>query len=185
MVEGQTVLRHETRKMIYNHILVHPGVSFNILKKIFDLNDSTLRYHLNYLEKKEKISFGLERGRRYYYPNENDRVLYRNSDATGTIEPYELSKVQEHIIGTLQKYPGINQKELIKRTGINRLTLNKNIKKLMTLCIVRKVPDGNKVCYKYLETEQLRHEILKRLFIKLLRKEIDEETFLNLSRKLD
>jgi hypothetical protein len=55
----------------------------------------------------------------------------------------------------------------------------------MAQCIVRKIPNGNKVNYEYIENKQLRFEILKRLLIKLLQKEIDEETFLELKRKLD
>ena len=37
----------------------------------------------------------------------------------------------------------------------------------------------------YIENEQLRYEILKRLLIKLIRKEINEEEFLKLKRSLD
>ena len=165
--------------------MAHPGVSFNILKKVFNINDSTLRYHLNYLEKNEKINFGLERGKRYYYPNDNTKVVYREVKNFDALETHELSAVQERIISAIKRHPKINQKELIKKTGINRLTLNKNLKKLMDLCIVRKIPNGTKVNYEYIENEQLRYEILKRLLIKLLHKEIDEETFLVLKRKLD
>jgi hypothetical protein len=55
----------------------------------------------------------------------------------------------------------------------------------MDMCIVRKIPDGAHVRYEYMENEQLRFEILRRLVIKLLRHEIDEEEFLELKRKLE
>lgn len=165
--------------------MAHPGVSFNILKNVFSLNDSTLRYHLNYLEKTEKISFGLEKGRRHYYPHFGEHIIIRNTEDTTSIEPYEFTQIQKHILDTIKRYPGISQKELIKRTKINRLTLINNTNKLLDLCIVRKLPGDNSVCYEYIEDEQLRFEILKRLVIKLLKNEISEEKFLELKRKLE
>ena len=185
MVNSEIVLDHNTRKLIYDHIIANPGVSFNILKTIFNLNDSTLRYHLNYLKKNKKISFGLESGNRKYYPHIDKGVVYSNIEDSDTVSVYKLSEVQERIISTIKNYPGINQKELIRLTGLKRLTLSRNIKKLLELCILRKIPNTNDVCYEYLGNEQLRYKILKRLLIKLLRKEIDEKTFLDLKRSLD
>ncbi len=185
MEKGLAIPENETRKMIYNHIRAHPGVSFIVLKKVFDLNESTLRYHLNYLEKKEKISLGLESGKRNYYPHLGNRLVVHNSEDPNTLETYELTSIQEQIIETIKMYPQINQKELVKKTGINRLSLSKNLKKLMNLCILRQIPNGNKVNYEYIQNDQLRYEILKKLLVKLLKKEITEEQFLELKRKLD
>jgi DNA-binding protein Fis len=137
------------------------------------------------LVKNEKISLGLEDGKRFYYPHLDKHVMLSNQEENNSIGRYELSKVQQEIISTVRDYPRINQKELIKRTGINRITLSKNLNKLMDLCILRKIPNGNKVNYEFIGNEELRYEILRRLLIKLVRKEIDEETFLELSRKLE
>ena len=67
----------------------------------------------------------------------------------------KLTDYQERIISTIKEYPKINQKELAKRTGINRITLSNNLKKLMSLCMVRKIPNGNKVYYEYIDNKQL------------------------------
>jgi predicted transcriptional regulator len=169
--------------MIFNHILAHPGVSFNILKTVFNLNESTLRYHLTYLEKNDQISLGLERGKRLYYPHKDKNIVIRETE--GKLGTYQLNQKQKLILETLQRHPGISQKKLAQETSLNRLTLTNNLKKLMDLCIIRKIPDGNYVRYEYIENEQLRFEILKQLVIKLLKKEIDEQTFLQLKRKLE
>ena len=183
MSKGELALEHETRRMIYNHIMAHPGVSFNILKQVFGLNDSTLRYHLSYLERSDQISLGVEKGRRQYFPNQDKHIVIRSEETPEDF--HQLSSLQKMIIDTIQNYPGITQKELIRRTGIGRLTLSKNINKMMDICIVRRAPDGANVRYEYLENEQLRFEILRRLVVKLLRHEIDEEKFLALKRKLE
>ncbi len=183
MDEGEPVLKHDIRRMIYNHIVAHPGVSFNILKTVFGLNDSTLRYHLDYLEKAGKISFGSERGKRHYYPHPGKTIVFRMEEEMP--KAYELTITQEQIVNTIKRYPRITQKELCRLTGIKRLTLTNNLRKLMELCLVRKIPNQTNVCYECIENDQLRFEILKRLAIKLLKKEITEEQFLELKRKLE
>jgi predicted transcriptional regulator len=185
MLGKDTSLENETRSLIYDHIMANPGVSFIVLRSVLKLNESTLRYHLNYLEKSEKISFGLERGNRIYFPHLGGTHIIQKAENSGSLNAYELSVVQEKIISAIKRHPKINQKELATMTRINRITLSNNLKKLMALCLVRKIPNGNKVQYEYLENKQLRYEILKHLIKQLLSNEIDEETFLNLKKELD
>ena len=165
-------LEHETRRMIFNHIMAHPGVSFNILKKVFNLNDSTLRYHLSYLERNEKISFGIEEGKRNYYPHFGEEIIIRDTEEFP--QSNNLTSVQEELISIIKHRPGIKQKELVRKSDYSRISVINNVNKLMDLCIVRKLPSENGVHYEYIETEQLRFEILRSLVIKLLKHEIDE-----------
>ena len=185
MLGKDTSMENETRSLIYDHIMAHPGVSFIVLRSILKLNDSTLRYHLNYLEKSEKISFGLEKGNRIYFPHLGGTHVIQKAEDSDTLNAYELSVVQEKIISAIKRHPKINQKDLATMTRINRITLSNNLKKLMALCLVRKIPNGNKMQYEYLENKQLRYEILKHLIKQLLSNEIDEETFLMLKKELD
>lgn len=185
MDKSEAILENETRRLIYNHITANPGVSFIVLKNIFNLNESTLRYHLDYLEKNNKIILGFESSKRNYYPQLDKINESNNPENSNKFQTFKLTDYQERIISTIKEYPRINQKELAKRTGINRITLHNNLKKLMTLCMVRKIPNGNKIHYEYIDNKQLRIEILKQLLVKLINNEIDGETFLELKRKLD
>jgi predicted transcriptional regulator len=182
MATGEEALEHETRRMIYNHIISHPGVSYKVLKTVFSLTDGTLRYHLDYLERAEKISFGLEAGKRLYYPFHSEVTVA--SQLPGTAKPYKLTQLQERILNTIKQHPGITQKELMTSMGLKRFTIVNNVKKLLNLEIIRKTPNGKNVYYEYITNEQFRYELLKGLVIKLLKKEIDENTFINLKRKL-
>ena len=65
MRRNRGVSENYIRKLIHSHIVEYPGVSFSTLKKFYDLNDSTLRYHLNYLERAQRISANLENGKFY------------------------------------------------------------------------------------------------------------------------
>jgi len=183
MSTGDDALEHETRRMIFDHIQAYPGVSYSVLKRVFRLTDGTLRYHLYYLERAEKIKFSLEKGKRFYYPQYNG--ISCSAVSPETLKPFDLTPIQVRILTAIKQAPGISQKELINKTGLKRYTIVNNLKKLLKLDIVRKTPNGRNVFYEYITNEQLRYEILRGLVIKLLKKEIDEDTFLELKRKLE
>ncbi|UCH89161.1 MAG: MarR family transcriptional regulator [Thermoplasmata archaeon] len=182
MIKSNVDLEHHIRKTIFNHIIAYPGVSFSTLKKIFDLNDSTLRYHLKYLERGERISSRIERGKLHYYPyfsNITIPTAANTSSKTNDLTPQQL-----HILYAIKKYPGINQTELITKTSLKRHILTYNISKLIDLGMVRKYNHVRNVCYEYITDELLKTETLKVLAIKLLNNEIDEETFLRLKNRM-
>ncbi len=186
MTKGDEVLEHETRKIIFNHILEYPGVSFKTLKKVLNLTNGTLRYHLNYLERAERICFNLEKGVRIYFPF-NTINIFSEPDVggVGKHRAIVLTNRQEQLLGIIKKYPGITQKDLVLRSKMNRFTLMNNLKVLIGLELIKKTPNGNNVYYEFITNEQLKYEILKRLVIKLLKKELSEERFLELKRKLE
>jgi predicted transcriptional regulator len=176
------VFDHETRKMIFNHILTYPGVPYITLKNIYDLTDGTLRYHLEYLEKAERILSNIENGKRCYYPIHNDvsgARLY-----AGKTRSYQFTNIQQKILNTIRRTPGITQKELINKTGLSRFTINYNINKFIDLGFVKKMNNGSNVCYEYMTDDLLRHEVMLRLMMKMLNKEISEQEFVVLRRKL-
>jgi predicted transcriptional regulator len=179
---GVMVFDHDTRKMIYNHILTYPGVSFKVLKNIFNLNVGTLRYHLEYLEKAERILLCKENGQRCYYPLKNEIVvseLFENKPRS-----YKFTKTQQRILNIINRNPGISQKELIKKTGLSRFTISYNMRKFVDIGLIKKSNNEKSVYYEYMTDELLRREIFLRLTIEFLNKEIDEKTFNDLKAKL-
>ena len=179
---GEIVFDHDARKIIYNHILAYPGVSYITLKNIFDLKDGTLRYHLQYLEKADRIMTDIENGKRCYYPLKNEIVdtkLYENKPRS-----FKFSPIQMKILNIIKRKPGITQKELIKNTGLSRFTISYDIRKFIDMGLVKKSNNEKFVYYEYMTDELLRHEVLLRLTMKLLNKEIDEKTFFELKEKL-
>jgi len=183
MAKGELALDNKLRKMIYNHITTYPGVSFNILKNVFELSDGALRYHIDYLEMNERISSGAERGIRCYYPHNN--VVNVPKKSSDNLRLHKLSQVQERMLETIKHYPGINQKELTHRTRLNRFQIANNIKTLVSMNLVNQYRNSSTICYEYVPDDEQRFTLMKRLVIKLLHNEIDEKTFLELKRKLD
>jgi predicted transcriptional regulator len=182
MIKSNIELEHQTRKMIFNHIVEYPGVSFSTLKKFYNLNDSTLRYHLKYLERGEKIKPHLTDGKLHYYP-------YNSSDGTSNIsvnslKTRDLTPNQQKILAAIKRQPGINQTELIARTSLKRYILTYNISKLINFGMVRKFNHQKNVRYEFVTDDVVQDEMLRVLVMKLLNNEIDEKTFLKLKNKL-
>ncbi len=183
MTNGDKILENKIRRMIYNLIVTYPGVSFNNIMNIFELTDSNLRYHLNYLEKNGKISSTLEGSIRYYYPHPSSVKMLQNKQ--DTIESHKLTSEQEHLLGIIKEYPGINQKALVKRSGMNRISAIRNLNALKNLNLINNKKLHNNVYYEYIPDVETKFLILKGLILKFLRNEIDEETFLRLKNKLN
>ncbi|WP_455392863.1 winged helix-turn-helix transcriptional regulator [[Eubacterium] cellulosolvens] len=182
MSRDKVALENQIRKMIYTHIVEYPGVSFSTLKRFHDLNEGTLRYHLNYLERAEKITSKLEAGKLHYYPFGKSSIDSNSTKSDS--KTHELTPHQELILNAIKQNPGINQTELIAKTSLKRHILTYNISQLIDLGIVKKNNHVRHVSYEYMPDELLQYEMLKMLTIKLLNNEIDEQTFLKLRSKL-
>jgi predicted transcriptional regulator len=168
--------------MIYNHISTYPGVSFSVIKSLFNLTDGTLRYHLNYLESKHEIRSHLEGRNKCYYPVEE---LVLGKDSESKLQNYKLTVPQERILNIIRRNPWITQKDLIIKCGLKGFTVKYNLKKLIGYGVVQKKENGRNTCYNFISDDALKSEVLKQLVVKLLDKEIDEHTFLKLKRKLE
>ena len=145
MKSEEVVFDHETRKLIYNHIITFPGVAFTTLKNTYNLSGGTLRYHLVYLEKAEQILSDIENGRRCYYPLRNEFMVterFKNNPRT-----YNFTEIQLRIIKTIKNWPGISQGELIKKTDLSRFTISYNIRKFIDMGLIKKLNNGKNVYY--------------------------------------
>ncbi len=182
MSQDEVALENQIRKTLYNHIEEYPGVSFSTLEKVYNLNHSTLRYHLKYLEHAERITSKLENGKLHYYICKSKELF--SNPMNNNVKTQNLTPHQENILNAIKQYPGINQTELISKTSLKRHILTYNLSKLIKRGIVRKINHEKNVCYEYIPNELLHYEMLKILAIKLLNKEIDEQTYLKLRSRL-
>jgi predicted transcriptional regulator len=182
MFTSGVALEHKSRKQIYNYIQSHPGASFGTVKKVFDMNTSTLKYHLIYLERADKIESKREGRLRCYYSKNKTKSTYK------PLQHYQnnsLTKTQKRIVNIIQNKPGISKDDLQYLTKLNRKNLNYNIHRLGELNLIWQVKNNGMVRFEYITEDKLRDEMLNRLVIKLISNEIDEETFNKIKKKLD
>jgi DNA-binding MarR family transcriptional regulator len=121
-------------------------------------------------------------GNRCYYPV---KEIIFDSKSESDIRVHKLNDNQEQLLDTVKRYPGITQKELMISTGLTRITVGQNVKKLVEFGIIRREQNGRNTCYFFISNADLLDKIRRRLITKFLNNEIDEQTFLALKKKLD
>lgn len=180
MFEEADILSHKARRMIYNYIYTHPGVSLGSIIKVIGLNKSTIRYHLQYLGKAEKITSKVENGKRHYYVEDQKKFL---RDVSG-INSSQLTEKQKQLHFLIKNNPGISVQKLAKITKIKKSSVSYNIKKLQDLNQIWKIRNGNEVGYELLNKDLAKDEMSKLLVKDFLDGKIDEKTYLKLRKKL-
>lgn len=173
-------LDHRSRRMIYRYISTHPGVSFGSIKNVLELNSSTLRYHLEYLERSDSIRMSKDNGKRCYHPNNGTSLSFETEHSIS-----ELPASQERILEIIKRNPGITKKELVQLARMEPKKVRYNVRRLRENRQIWRVRSGRDTGYEAITPQKLKDEMLKLLLDKYLRDEMDKETFLRLKEELE
>jgi predicted transcriptional regulator len=175
MTEDEGALGHRSRETIFRYIESQPGVSFATMKRVLGLNESTMRYHLEFLEKKKNIHVKIEKGNRCYFPGGCSK-----DTARGT-----LNMDQKRVLDAIKAKPGISKKELCTVTRKDLKAVSDCIEELKSRKLIWKVKSGRMTGYEIITREKLKQEILKLLVAKFLKKEIDLVTYQRLKAEME
>jgi predicted transcriptional regulator/PKD repeat protein len=127
------VLNLYVRGQIHGYILANPGEHYNAIKRALDINNGSLAYHLNVLEKENIIKSRTSGMYKRFYPA--DMLIPNGGDEA-------LSEAQRLILSRIEETPGITQKDVSRLIGISPSTVNYHINKLMELNRVRQERKG-------------------------------------------
>jgi len=135
------------RGQIYGFIQANPGTHYNFIKRALKLNNGTIAYHLNVLEKDKHISSQNDGIYRRFYPV-NPAIPEINSNDGLQFTHVQLNATQDKIIRKIQKNPGMTQKEIAKSLKKSNQVVNYNINALSQLGMIKRKREGNKTkCY--------------------------------------
>jgi len=133
----RNILELETRRRIYNLILEYPGLHIREISRRIDIPFSTLKYHLNYLEKRELIRAKSEGVySRYYVTNEIGR---KEKKILGLLR----QDIPRSIILLLLAYVECSQKEISENLEKHPATITYHLKKLQDMGIIGRVSVNN------------------------------------------
>lgn len=182
MMHNETYgLEHKLRRSIYAYVTENPGVTYTRIKRMFSLTDSTLRYHLGYLSKHEKVSCKLENGKKCYFPEERQRTV---GDIEG-INGAAINKNQQGILKFLKEHPGATRKDLQSRLHLEKDAVAYNLRRLSEQKVIWKKRQGRSTVYEVITQSGLKKEMQVILMERFLKGDIDEKRFLQLKKRLD
>lgn len=114
-IRRDKVLDNFERGRIYQYIVMNPGDYYSNIKRMLEINNGTLTYHLKVLEQKEYIKSRTEGNQKRFYP-------YGMKVQGG---PHR--DIQDMILETLYIHPGMSQREIAQELGVHVSTVNYHI----------------------------------------------------------
>jgi Winged helix-turn-helix DNA-binding len=136
-LSGKNILQHEKRHLIYSDILMNPGIDISSLASLTGINLHTLRYHLAYLIRMQKITC-LEQGGGYHFfenhgrycPADQKHILFQNHPTTN------------NIITLVNENPGITRGEIAHLLGLAGPSVTRWMHRLIDEGMVKEVREG-------------------------------------------
>jgi hypothetical protein len=141
-LSGKNILQHEKRHLIYSDILMNPGIDISSLASLTGINLHTLRYHLAYLIRMQKITF-IEQGGGYHLFENHGRyghaeqkyILFQNYPTTHTI------------IALVNENPGITRGEIADLMGLAGPSVTRWMHRLIDEGMIKEVREGRYARY--------------------------------------
>ena len=118
-LKRKDILDHFLRGQIYGYIKVHPGEHYTAMNRNLQLNNGTLTYHLDVLEREGLIISKPKGSRKIFYP------------VGMKIPDNGLHAIQEDILERVNESPGMSISDLARLMGTSRQLANYHVKKLV------------------------------------------------------
>jgi len=135
-IKDEEVLDQFTRGQIYGYIRVHPGDTYTDIKRNLVLNNGTLTYHLDVLERQQLIRAITRGPRKMFYPTD----VQPPQDGGG------LHEIQQRLLRGIGEAPGIAVTDLAASLGISRQLALYHLRLLAARRLVRLERHGVKLC---------------------------------------
>jgi predicted transcriptional regulator len=119
-ISKKDVLDHFVRGQIFGYIKINPGDNYTTIKKNLELNNGTLTYHLNVLEKEGLIKSWSNGSHKYFYP------MGVKIPGNGVKNP----SIHDAILKSIMDSPGISVSDIAAVNGISKQLTNYHVRKM-------------------------------------------------------
>ena len=136
-ISGKNILEHEKRHQIYSDILLNPGIDMSSLASLTAINLHTLRYHLAYLIRMQKITC-IEQGGGYHFFENHGR--YGHADQKHIL--FQNYPTTHNIITLVNENPGITRGEIAHLLGLAGPSVTRWMHRLIDEGMVKEVREG-------------------------------------------
>ena len=145
----EDLLALSRRRMIYEHILAHPGAYIREMEGALELSLGDLQYHLGQLEKGGLISPHDDGHRKNYFASE--QVQYIDRQILSIIR----MKTPRRIIIFLLQNPDSTFKEVLAQFNFTKGALSFHLKRLLRVSIIQKGKMERESIYKVADEDHI------------------------------
>jgi DNA-binding transcriptional ArsR family regulator len=135
-IKDGDVLDQFTRGQIYGYVRMNPGDTYTDIKRNLGLNNGTLTYHLDVLEKQGYVRSVVRGARKMFFP----------LDVTPPEDGGGLAEIQRRLVKALHEAPGIAVTDLAASLGVSRQLALYHLRLLAGQGLVRLERRGVKLC---------------------------------------
>ena len=137
------------RRLIYNFLHNNPGCHLRKISRALNINLSTLRHHLNYLENKELIVSKDDRNLKIYF------IVGKLGPKDKNISPLLRQKRFRDIILIIIINPGLSHSKISNKLSIKPSTLSKYINILETRKMIYHEKIGREKRYHIIDEKRI------------------------------
>jgi predicted transcriptional regulator len=178
-MKGERGNTHSTRNGLSEYIVENPGVSFSTLLNAFGLNESTLRYHLDYLLKSGEITTCRTGTSKRFFPTYSSRTAIEGN------RPEPMSRSDARVLDIIKSTPGISRSELKAHVPLTSKELTTSLTRLKERYMIWEQRENGRTSYEVVTREKVLKNALVLIVGRLLEGEIDEATFLRLKDEIE
>jgi len=168
------------RRRILHFVGQNPGSTLQGIGGSLGINESTLRYHLKCLEREGDAEVRTLSGRRLVYPGSGS-----SHGKIGGEEERKLDIGSRRVLSLIRGDPGIELMDILERTDISKKDVRMVLRGLIRSRRIVMVEDREREKCSYYLTGTYYDSMFRYLVELLLKREIDEDTFLERKAELD
>ena len=131
------LLEHESRRQIYDMITAYPGIDLKKLIDLTEINENTLRYHLERLHDGSKITTIIVGGVSHYFENHG-----KYSREEQIIIARMLTTTSSRMLMIILDHPGLTRGDLALQLGVAGPTVTRSVQSLIDENLIQVKREG-------------------------------------------